>query len=386
MIHSCNHKLRQEIHHALASRARVLVALFAILPAAGHPDTPLGWIYNNNPAAYTLPAQSLEANLGALAVNDTLDFLDIREDLLAGNQRLVGDSGNLSGAELDLSYGIQDWLTLSFSRRNQSLTVDLGEINSVNLVDIDNSLDSSLESLGLKWRFFEGGLLNDESRRSAAALEISMFRSKSDPFDVVLDQINLDNLTVFFRDPQTFSVTDLEDDGWQARLLYTTPLEQLGIGTVWLGIGETDASSATTSDVPTVSVARVFEQQFNLEESYLYLGVSLDVQLTPRIPLTLSYQYIDVTDSFIKQFPENPSSALPGFLRPSSGLAEDSNHLFQARLSYWITPELNLGIRGNLYSNQFLGEIPHFNNPLSGSFASQPYGFAGVELGYKFAF
>jgi hypothetical protein len=71
---------------------------------------------------------------------------------------------------------------------------------------------------------------------------------------------------------------------------------------------------------------------------------------------------------------------LPSFLTGAGQVSDLTNHTFNARASYWLSPDLNLGLFGNLYTNQFLGILPHFDNPLSGSFSSTPYGFAGIEL------
>jgi hypothetical protein len=42
-----------------------------------------------------------------------------------------------------------------------------------------------------------------------------------------------------------------------------------------------------------------------------------------------------------------------------------------------------VALTAKLFSNQFLGLIPHYSNPLSGSFSDQPYGYAGVHLGFR---
>jgi hypothetical protein len=347
-------------------------------------DTPLGWINSSNPAAYTTTAGEFEISLASLAVNDTIDFLNVRDDLVANNRRLAGDSGDLNGGKLELHYGITESLSVFYRQQQHRLTVDLGTINSVSLIDIDKSLNTTQQSLGFKWTFFESNLLKSDNRRSAASLEISGYSNKSDDFDVVIDEINLDNLQIFFRDPQTFSVADLEDEGWKARLVYSFSLERMGVASIWAAYGESEATSGTTSDLTSATFRRFFEQSFELEESYLYLGASLTMQLTPRLPLTISYEAINISDSNFKQFPEDPPAQLPGFLSAANQSDEDINHTLRVSLGYWLTPRLNVNLTGNLYSNQFLGVLPHYNNPLSGSFSTLPYGFAGIELSYNF--
>jgi hypothetical protein len=158
----------------------------------------------------------------------------------------------------------------------------------------------------------------------------------------------------------------------------------LGVASIWAGYGESQATSGTTSDLTADSIRQLFEQSLELKESYLYLGTSINVQITPRIPINISYETISISDSNFIQFPENPSSMLPGFLSGANQSSEDINHTLRVSVAYWLTRRLSISLSGNFYSNQFLGVLPHCNNPLSGSFSSLPCGFAGIELGYRF--
>ncbi|MCH7817823.1 MAG: hypothetical protein IIC60_14780, partial [Proteobacteria bacterium] len=107
-----------------------IVTLCAMtLPAYG--DTPLGWINSANPAAYTTTRGEFEISLAVLAVNDTIDFLNIRDDLIANNRTLVGDSGDLDGVKFELHYGVTETLSVFYRRQQHSLTVDLGPTNSI---------------------------------------------------------------------------------------------------------------------------------------------------------------------------------------------------------------------------------------------------------------
>ena len=155
----------------------------------------------------------------------------------------------------------------------------------------------------------------------------------------------------------------------------------LGIGTFWAAYGESRATSATTSDLTTALLASLFEQDFELKEHYLFLGASINLQITPRLPLIVSYDYINVTNSKFTRNPGTPPSGLPGFLSSANPAAEDTNHTLNVRLSYWLSPRLNLSLTGNLYSNQFLGVVPHYNNPLSGSFSSFAFADAMAGIG-----
>ncbi len=347
-------------------------------------DTPLGWINSDKISAYTTTKGEFEISGAIRAVNDTLDIFNYRDDLFAANRRLAGDSGDLDGTNLQVYYGITDYLSVFANAQEHELTVDLGTISSVNLIDIDSSLDTNRQEIGIKWMIYQGNLLAQNNRHSALTLQVSAFQSESDDFDVVVDEINLGSADIRFTNPQTFSVNELDDNGWQARLIYTTPVAGLGTASVWGGFGSSTASSGTDSDIVSESIAALFKQDFDLEEDYLYAGISLDFAPIPRLPISITYEYIDLRDSKFTRFPEEPSSALPSFLASTSTEPESGNHTLKAQVSYWITPRLHFSVTGNLYSNQFLGELPHYSNPLSESFSSVAYGFAGLKLGFKF--
>lgn len=347
-------------------------------------DTPLGWVNSSNMSAYTTTAGDLELSASLQAVNGAIDFLDIREDLFASNQRLQGKSGDLRGNKFEVHYGITDYLSLFGRHQEHSLVVDLGEIASANIVDIDGSLDTTQQEIGLKWTLFEADLLNPDNRQTAFSLMITGFRNETKDFDALIDQLNFTNLTIFFADPTTFSVSSMEDQGWTARAFYTRPLERLGIASVWMGYGESSATSGTSTNAVNGTIKRLFTQDFEVKEEYFYLGASLNFLLTPRWPVSLSYEYIDIAESRFQRDPVTPVTQLPGFLSSSGPSAEHANHTLQGRISYWLTPQLNVSFSGNLFSNQFLGRLPHYNNPLGESFSAAPYGFIGAELGYRF--
>lgn len=350
-------------------------------------DTPFGWISNENPSAYTTDAMRLEISLSAIAVNKDIDFLDIRDDLLAGTRKLEGDSGDLSGQRVELHFGITSYLSAFYRRQDQDLTIELGDIRSINLTDIDEGLSTTSTAYGLKWVFFETSHLDKTKPWRAASIELSRTRNDTDNYEGMLDRISLNNnLTVTFTRPQTFFVESMEDDGWQARLLYSFPVgNALSIST-WAGYAQNSSSSGTGSDIPVASLAPAFEQSFDIDDRQLMVGAALNWQITPRMPLQLSYEYIRIDDRQVS-ITVNPSNVLlPSFLRANNlgNFDADTNHTMRADLSYWITPNFNISLTGKVFSNQFLGVIPHYTNPLTGSFSDNPYGYAGIGIGIAF--
>ena len=347
-------------------------------------DSPLGWIHSNNPSAFTIPALDFEATIAKIAVNETIDFLDIRDDLLAGTRKLEGDSGDLSGQRIELHFGLTSYLSAFYRRQEQDLKIELGEVSSINLLDIDNGLSTTATAYGLKWNFFEAGHTDDSRPWRAASLELTRTRNSTDDFEGAIDRITLSgNLTIDFSTPQTFRLQDMEDDGWQARVLYSTPFSNSFGTTFWAGYAENEASSGTGSSITSAFLAPAFEQSFNTEAKQILLGAALNWQITPRMPLQLSYEYLRINDSELTAITNPNNSLLPSFLRGNNVNSADTrdNHSVRGSISYWVTPKVHASVIGNLYSNQFLGVIPHYNNPLSGSFSDNPYGFLGVQIG-----
>lgn len=365
--------------------AFVSALLTGISPAL-RADTPLGWISADHLSAYTVDSGAFDVSVSALAVNETVDFLDIREDLLAGTRQLGGDSGDLVGNRAEVQFGVTSFLSVFYREQQQDLTVDIGEVSSINLISIDNALKTKSIAYGLKWNIYESGYQDNSRSWRAASLEISRTENTTNDFTGTLDRISLgEGLVITFGEPRTFRLQDLDDEGWQARFLYSFPLGDQLTTTVWAGYAENKSSSGTGSDIPSLALAPAFEQSIATDEDQVLVGAGLNWQITPRMPLQLTYEYIMINDSET-ELVTNPSNALlPSFLRASniSTVEADSNHTLRGNLSYWITPRINLGLTAKLFSNQFLGVVPHYNNPLSSSFADAPYGYVGVNLGIK---
>ncbi len=370
-IHSCHRA-------SLASCILLFASPFSLA------DTPLGWLNRDFPSAYTQTARTIDLQLGAIAVNEDIDVLNIRDDILAGTRRLEGDSGDLDGQKIDLQVGITATLSAFYRRQEQSLTVDLGEVSSVDLTSLDNTLDTSSTAYGFKWNFFESGYFDNTSPWHAASLEVTRLENQSQNFTGNVKKIALDSIEVIFTNPQEFRLENLEDEGWSARLIYSFPLNTVMTTSVWAGYSESESTSGTNSDISVEVFKQAFLQAFATEESHIKFGAGLNWQITPRIPLQVSYEYLRINKSETNVEGNSLNSVLPSFLR-GDNLTNSSgagNHTVQGNLSYWLTPNFNISLSAKVFSNQFLGVLPHFNNPLSGSFSDQPYGYAGLSVGF----
>lgn len=195
--------------------------MLAALTTDTFADTPLGWINNNNPSAYTNDHGELEIAASIQAINGAIDFLDLREEFFANNKRLQGKSGDLGGYRFDVNCGVTGYLTVFARLQKSGLTVDLGEITSANVLGIDDSLNATQQEIGFKWTLFESNLLESDNRRNTLSVMGNGYRNATMDFDLVVDRLDGDNLTVFFKDPTSFSVSNLNDEGWATRSLYS---------------------------------------------------------------------------------------------------------------------------------------------------------------------
>jgi hypothetical protein len=381
--------IKQQIEiPSAAGQSSWLVTLAAMLVASlstshGQADTPLGFISSNSTSAYTLNSLDFEFAAATLAVNNTIDFLNARDELVTGTRSLSDNSGDLSGQRAEIQFGLGSMFSVFYHQQSQDLTVKFSPVSSVDLEDSDTALKTMSKAYGLKWNFYEAGRSGDDSPWSAASLELTRVENKTDDFRSRLSRVQLGNTQITFNPAQGIQVDNMEDEGWLARLIYTRPLGSSIVASAWGGYASYEASSGTSSEIDSATIRSAFQQSFLVDETQYLMGLSLNWQITARLPLQLSYEYIKV-DNRDLEIIRNPSSViLPSFLRQTNLSDVDDNHTLSGSLSYWLTPRLNLGLHGKLFSSQFLGIMPHFNNPLSGGLADTAYGYAGVQVGYR---
>lgn len=370
--------------HRLLRSAALAACLVQAMPGA-HADRPHGWLPQAHGSAYTLNAGEVSLTGEALIVNDTLDFLDVRDDLVASTRRLEGDSGDLEGYRGAVSAGVTPWLTLFYRHTGHDLTLRLAEEDRVQLENVDQQLSTERREYGLKWNIFEAGRSGQQRPWTAASLEITRQESDSRDFGADIVRVKLDaNTSVGFNPPARFSINRMADEGWQGRLLISTPLGSSSTLDLWGGYAERNASSGTGSEIQSDFIRPAFEQEFDTSEKQWSAGIGLQWLIMPRMPLTLGWEYLRITDRELDIRREDSSIPLPSILRPDSiDRAARDNQVLRGSLGWWMTPRFRASVKGYLFTNQFTGIMPHFNNPLSGSFASTTYGYAGLELEYR---
>ncbi|HDZ08962.1 hypothetical protein [Pseudohongiella sp.] len=362
----------------------LLLSASALLASGVNAEQPFGWIGNGHTSAYTLGPGETELSGNLLLVDDTIDVLNFRDEFLAGNSRLIDNSGDLDGWRGELRLGIWRGLELFYRQQDQDLTLKVNQPASVNILDLSQGLSTRSTDWGAKWVFFESTAIDQTRPWTSAALELTHTENISDDFDGYLESFQFNASTnIRFEPPQRFAMDRLRDEGWRARIIMTRPILPNVALSAWAGYGKSESSSGTSTEIDLQFLRDQFLQTFDLEENYLLLGASLSWQLLPRLPLQAGYEYIRI-NARRQDINSSDSSLIPSFLRGNDlGNSATTNHTVYANINWWVTPRIHIGLGGKLFANQFVGVIPHYNNPLSGSFSDIPYGYAELKLGIR---
>ncbi|MEX2366134.1 MAG: hypothetical protein WD601_05975 [Pseudohongiellaceae bacterium] len=366
-------------------RAFVLGAtVYAAMPAQA--EQPFGWIGNGHTSAYALGAGEFELSGNLLLVDDSIDVFNFRDDILAGNARLIDNSGDLDGWRGELKVGVWRGLELFYRQQDQELTLKVREPVSANILDLSQGLNTRSTDWGAKWVFFESTSIDRTQPWTSAALEVTHVENISDDFGGLLESFQFNPTTnIRFEPPQRFAMDRLRDKGWRARIIMTHPIASNLAISAWAGYGKSESSSGTSTEIDLQFLRDQFLQTFDLKENYLLLGASANWQWMPRLAAQAGYEYIRI-NARRQDINSSDSSLIPSFLR-GTDLANTAttNHTFYANINWWLTPQVHLGLGGKLFANQFVGVIPHYNNPLSSSFSDTIYGYAELKLGIRFA-
>ena len=367
-------------------RHSATASLFAALPIAStllisSPATaqqPAGWVGNGHISAYTLQPGEFELSGGLSRVNDTIDFLNLREDLLSGNSRLIDNSGDLQGSTGEFRAGVWTGLEVFYKRQAHDLTLKVAPTARANILELSEQLTTTHTEWGARLKVYE-------SPRLSTTLEVSKIDSRSEEFGGLLQRVQLNaNTAITLDPPQRFSMDRLQDEGWLTRLIATYHLTDSTRVSVWAGYGESKATSGTSTELDFDVIRDAFLQTFDINETQYRAGLSINWQPLARLPLQAGYEYINISDRKANILSSN-STLLPTFLR-GGNLASSAthNHTAYGSASWWFTPHLYSALTGRLFRNQFVGIMPHYNNPLSASFSETLYGYLEIKIGLKF--
>lgn len=345
---------------------------------------PYGWVANDHVSAYTLAPLEVEISGHYLWLDSTVDAFGVRDDIRSGNPALVGDSGELDGQRGMIRVGLWHGLDVLYQRQDQGLTLELAPEATAGLAHVDSRLDTRSTAWGAKWVFYESRFRSRNSGWRSAALELIREENRSDDFHGDLQSVSLpDGSHVTLDAPQRFSLGNLEDDRWQARVIYSVPFGNRNAFTSWFAYGESESGAVTRIESDNSELQAAFDQSLTIDETQYSVGFSLNLQGKPRLPVRLSYEYVHVDDRKERVTSIN-SSLVPGFLRDHPRSTQDSNHVVTASADWWLTPHIYIGATALVASSQYTGVMPHFNNPLTGSLADERHAHMEVRLGIRF--
>lgn len=347
----------------------------------------MGLVSIGHTNAYVLGLGAFEASWHSVSVNDTVDFLDLRKEILSGNSQLTGNTGDLTGNGKELRLGVGGGIELFYRESAQALTLNLAPVSSADIENLDNELSTRRKSYGFKWLFYDAVLQDLARPWSSVALQVTRSENRSDDFGGDLAGLRTSASGGVLFDPASrFALDRLQDNGWQARLVYSAAWSTDITTTLWAGYGSTQASSGTSWDVDIAFLRDALFQSFDSQQSTYMLGASVNWHLRPRLPVQFGYEYLAIRTSYEHPITGNSSFSryIPSFLRGDNLSRGDSkNHTVYGKASWWITPHLYIQAGGRLFSDQFNGLMPHYNNALSGGFANLPYGYAELSMGIK---
>lgn len=360
-------------------RIMILISMLLILIpsqvlAIGYPD----WVFQDMASAFTLRKGVVELTGYYLVVNDTVDVFDVREKELGDSHLLAGSIGDYSGFKGILNYGLTNRLMLHYSYQDGDMDTTLGTSSTFEGLDSTDTLSTRSHNIG-----FRLNILSESRKAPALALEAAYSRNDSDDVRITFTGITTGKTRIDFADRQNIRMSNLSDDGFELKFLISKTMSKWITPTIWAGYSRYSADTKVSTSITLPSIKENFDRKFDMDEEAFSLGVGLGIQFFKRMPIFLSYRYITLDRDIHTDTPLD-TSILARYTNPDGMDEETENHIFSAKIVYWITPHVNLNLDGQLFTNQFLGIVPHYNNPLTNRFFYNMYGYLGIGLGVIF--
>ena len=358
-------------------RLMILISMLSILipsqvKATGYPD----WVFQDMASAFTLGKGVVELTGCYLVVNDTVDVFNIRDKELGDSRLLSGSIGDYSGFKGIFNYGLTNRLMLHYSYQYGDLDTSLGTSSTFEGLDSTDTLSTSSHNIG-----FRLNILSESRKAPALALEAAYLRHDSNDVRIGFTGIRAEEMTIHFADSQNIKMSNLNDDGFELKFLISKTMSRWITSTIWAGYSRYSADTKLSTSISFIKDN--FDRKFDMDEQVFSLGISLGIQFFKRMPIFLSYRYLTLDRDIGTDTPLD-TSMLARYTDPENMNKQDSNHIFSAKIVYWITPHINLNLDGQLFTNQFLGIVPHYGNPLTNRFFYNTYGYLGMGLGVIF--
>ncbi len=352
---------------------QLLLSLLIAFPvlAEPYPD----WVFQDIPSAFTMKKGGLDLSGAYLLVNDTVDFLDIREKKTSGSNLLTASIGDYAGFRGTVNYGLTDRILLNYTYQYGEMDTTLGASSTFKDLDSSDTLDTSSHKLGFRFN-----MVAETEKMPALSIEASYGLNDSDDAKIRFSEIT--STSFIPKGNHELAMSDLSDDGFNVRLLASKTFS-IFTPTIWVGYGEYRSDTKMLLDINSDSLRAELEQKFDMTERAFDIGIGVGIQYFKRCPIFLSYRYISVDRDI--DTGGGLTSLLPSRYTDTDAMDEETdNHVISGRIVYWFSPNLNFFLDGQLYTNHFLGVVPHYNNTLTNRFFDNMYGYLGIGLGYTF--
>lgn len=356
---------------SIIKRFLIVIIVLLVTPpsqvlAAKYPD----WVFQDIPSAFVLKKGVVELAGYYLVVNDAIDVFNIRQKKLGNSTRFSGTIGDYSGFKGTINYGLTDRLMLHYSYQHGGMDIGLGTSSTFKDLHSSSTISTSSHNIGIRM-----DLLSEGPSRPAIAVEAGYSRNSSNELKVSFSGINSGGTIVEFAKRQDVRMSDLSDDGFGLRLLMSKTLSRSITPTIWLGYGRYTARPRLSTSITYVKGTR-----FDMTERVFSLGLGLGIQVFRRMPIFISYRHLTVN----RDIKRDASSVLTRYVGSKGAKRQNSNNVFSAKVVYWLGSHISLDLEGDIFTNQFLGIIPHYDNPLTDRFLNNTYGYIGIGLGVIF--
>ncbi|MDP2380765.1 MAG: hypothetical protein Q8M35_09850, partial [Pseudohongiella sp.] len=203
---------RSSSRNGSCTPALLLISAALLCSNAALADRPHGWTGNGSPDGYTPDQWELEVSGSMMRVNDTLDFMNIRRDILSGNSRLGGKTGDFKGYSGEVQFGVLPSLSVFYRQQEHDLTAELSQPASLDLESVDSKLRTKRESYGVEWVFYEAATKDKSSPWRSASLELASIDNTSQDFSAYIQRIRLNATTIIdFNPAQRFAINRMAD-------------------------------------------------------------------------------------------------------------------------------------------------------------------------------
>lgn len=321
-------------------------------------------------------AGDLAFELGYDAMNNTLDVFGVR----AQDAQYAGTNvGDYAGVHLRAGFALTDHLSLDggYAKRKITYRPDTETLESwqaavqYHLYGDDNSAANYAVRLGI-WGN-QTGELRKTSPTSFMGKTLNSL-SLSNPQDA---QIQFDTLGSWKIAEQTeLSAFVGAGSSWVATGNMTASYTN-GSGCIYNitfspegTTGELASPCATSIVITNFSTSDSFTQELTYRSSYYQLGGMVRWH---QDNLTLRGGY---------QFQNLNRGSVDTLISSGGGTVYRINHIIVADVSYQLAANAAVFIRGQVMSNQFVGEIPFAYNSITASKFSRQYGFASVGVNF----